>query len=268
MTWSRFRARSTQAVVAMVVITGLGLSMASTAVAAEAQTSASIAGNIEAVAGPSVGGLTAQSQLVRPNTGSTAAVNVNGLTVWQNVMDGVSYASRTVSGGTQQFIHIAGSQAPTSFTFSVADGYTAESGPDGSVILVNPAGQPTSLIAPPWAKDATGKSVPTRYEIANSGNSLIQVVEHRASGVTYPVVADPWFSWYWWGYTVRFSRWETQVIGSGIATVGKIFGWTGWPATAAKAAAPLAKWAASNGYCLSVSQVYGTWWNAYSTYRC
>lgn len=44
-------------------------------------------------------------------------------------------------------------------------------------------------IAAPWARDATGRAVPTRYEIR--GSTLVQVVEHRGGNVSYPVVADP-----------------------------------------------------------------------------
>ena len=42
----------------------------------------------------------------------------------------------------------------------------------------------------PWAVDAAGAAVPTRFEVR--GDSLVQVVDHRRAGVTYPVVADPW----------------------------------------------------------------------------
>lgn len=42
---------------------------------------------------------------------------------------------------------------------------------------------------PAWAVDATGESVPTRYELA--GDVLTQVVEHHSTEATYPIVADP-----------------------------------------------------------------------------
>lgn len=47
----------------------------------------------------------------------------------------------------------------------------------------------------PWARDAAGNEVPTRYEVSNFGSYAIvnQYVDHRAlEGVQYPVVADPW----------------------------------------------------------------------------
>jgi hypothetical protein len=50
------------------------------------------------------------------------------------------------------------------------------------------------VIAAPWARDANGRAIPTRYEI--QGTTLVQVVDHRRPGVVYPVVADPnLFSW-------------------------------------------------------------------------
>lgn len=45
-------------------------------------------------------------------------------------------------------------------------------------------------VAPPWAKDANGRSVPTHFEA--NGSTLVQVVDHRNRGFQYPIVADPW----------------------------------------------------------------------------
>jgi hypothetical protein len=69
--------------------------------------------------------------------------------------------------------------------------------PQGSKIL--PMGQGLAFmngnrfiggLAEPWAKDAEGRDVPTRYEV--SGNIVNQIIEHRASKFAYPIVADPW----------------------------------------------------------------------------
>lgn len=43
-------------------------------------------------------------------------------------------------------------------------------------------------VAAPWAVDATGQSVPTRYEI--EGQALVQVIDFTAA-TAFPVVADP-----------------------------------------------------------------------------
>jgi hypothetical protein len=44
-------------------------------------------------------------------------------------------------------------------------------------------------IVPPWAKDATGQSLPTHYEI--KGQTRTQIVDHLAA-TEYPVVEDAW----------------------------------------------------------------------------
>ena len=60
--------------------------------------------------------------------------------------------------------------------------------------------------------------------------------------------------WNWWGNSIQFSKWETQVIGWGAGAVGVYFGWTGWAAVAAYAAPGLASWATSNGKCLAMNR--------------
>lgn len=46
------------------------------------------------------------------------------------------------------------------------------------------------MLAPAWAKDANGASVPTHYEL-NESNTLVQVVDHVDGDYAYPIVADP-----------------------------------------------------------------------------
>jgi hypothetical protein len=85
----------------------------------------------------------------------------------------------------------------------------------GLVFLESDEGTLLGGFTAPWALDAAGVSVPTRYEL--DGNILTQVVEHRsAHGVTYPVTADPAYSrgmisqvkherWRNGGYEIRFT---------------------------------------------------------------
>jgi hypothetical protein len=58
----------------------------------------------------------------------------------------------------------------------------------GGILLFDAYGEPLGAIAAPWALDANGESIPTRYEV--SGTTLTQVVEHTAKDA-YPIVADP-----------------------------------------------------------------------------
>lgn len=80
-------------------------------------------------------------------------------------------------------------EAPTEYRFenAVPDGHTAKAHPDGSVSFVDIDGNESGGIAAPWALDANGEEVPTRYIL--DGTTLIQIVDHE--GAAYPVVADP-----------------------------------------------------------------------------
>ena len=83
--------------------------------------------------------------------------------------------------------------APTEYRFedAVPDGSTAELRPDGSVQFFDADGYESGGIAAPWALDANGEEVPTRYSL--DGTTLIQSVDHQ--GAAYPVAADPaWFA--------------------------------------------------------------------------
>lgn len=89
-------------------------------------------------------------------------------------------------------LEIKNTDAATEYRFenAIPSGHTAIMQPDGSIQFINSAGEHSGVIAAPWALDATGLSVPTRYEL--DGSTLVQVVEHH--GASYPVIADPaWF---------------------------------------------------------------------------
>ncbi|MDE0497447.1 MAG: hypothetical protein OXH86_08850 [Acidimicrobiaceae bacterium] len=80
-------------------------------------------------------------------------------------------------------------EAPAEYRFenAVPEGRTAELLPDGSVRFFDSDGNESGGIAAPWALDANGEEVPTRYAL--DGTTLIQTVNHE--GAAYPVVADP-----------------------------------------------------------------------------
>ncbi len=83
-------------------------------------------------------------------------------------------------------------EAPTEYRFenAVPDGHTAELQPDGSVRFFDADGNESGGIASPWALDANGEEVPTRYTL--DGATLVQAIDHEDAA--YPVVADPaWF---------------------------------------------------------------------------
>lgn len=75
------------------------------------------------------------------------------------------------------------------YAFTLDEGEKLRLAPDGSAYIEDESGSPVAFIAAPWAKDANGNAVTTRYEVR--GSTLVQIVEHSKSDA-YPVVADPW----------------------------------------------------------------------------
>lgn len=100
------------------------------------------------------------------------------------------------------------------------------------VYILNSDNDLVGGISAPWAVDARGVAVPTRYTI--EGNVVVQHVEHRGSGVTYPVVADPWLgldliSKATWEH--RSKGWTLKVSPTGWARAnapGYLVGVAGW----------------------------------------
>lgn len=106
---------------------------------------------------------------------------------------------------------LSDSTASSKYTYTFP-GYIPEILDDGSVSLTVPGDGMTmqvGLIEAPWAYDATGAPVPTHYEA--EGDTLVQVVEHTSTDVTYPVVADPQVG-FGLGTYVFFNRAETKTI--------------------------------------------------------
>jgi hypothetical protein len=60
----------------------------------------------------------------------------------------------------------------------------------GLILIVDAAGAMVGGIAPAWAIDADGKQVKSWYEL--HGNTVSQKIDTTMSGITYPIIADPW----------------------------------------------------------------------------
>jgi len=105
----------------------------------------------------------------------------------------------------------------------------------------------------PWARDATGKALPTTFSVA--GQTVTQHVDK--TGAQFPVTADPHFTWGWITGTVYFSKSETiKAAGSAafIAAIGAfapppfdvlLVASAGWYAL-------VATWASADGKCLKI----------------
>lgn len=99
------------------------------------------------------------------------------------------------SVGLQLVSVIADASAPTEFSYSLrlpseAVVYRASS---GALVVEDGSDEGIGKFEAPWAVDADGREVPTHFEY--EGGALRQVVEHSASEYTYPIVADPAWSY-------------------------------------------------------------------------
>ena len=105
--------------------------------------------------------------------------------------DGASLAVAPTPNGTQILVGVESADAPTRYDFDLdaPTGFAPRFTPDGGVELVDDAEDPIVQVAAPWAVDAEGRAVPTRFELR--GGVLTQVVDHRVGDFAYPIVADP-----------------------------------------------------------------------------
>lgn len=114
----------------------------------------------------------------------------NGIVSFDNKNASVTVPLIKDDGSLQLTTVLHGYEAPESFDYK----FTL---PPGSRIL--PMGHGLAFfqgnrfiggLAAPWAKDGNGTDVPTRFSV--NGNTVLQVVSHRAGKFAYPIVADPW----------------------------------------------------------------------------
>jgi hypothetical protein len=143
--------------------------------------------------------------------------------------DHASLAVAPTPTGTQILVGIDSAEAPASYGFGLEAeaGVRPELTPDGGVDLVDGDGVVSAQVAPPWAIDAEGRQVPTRFELHEGG--ITQIVDHRVGDFTYPIVADPKVKFCDWktAVCVKFSKKETKKVhaamfvsvGSGIGTL-------------------------------------------------
>lgn len=112
-----------------------------------------------------------------------------------NGANSVTYA-RPVEGGAQVALVATGPDSPTTYPFAVQNGSVA-AGPGDTMLMFDGNNQFNRLVPTPWARDANGKVVATRFVVAPDGKSFGQEVDHRVAGVAYPVVADPIYIPFW-----------------------------------------------------------------------
>lgn len=97
------------------------------------------------------------------------------------------------SGSVQVATVIDGAIAPTRYDYplDLPEGASLVLRDGGAAVIDDATGETLGSFAAPWARDATGKDVPTRYE--QNGQTLTQIVDHD-SNFTYPMIADPTYT--------------------------------------------------------------------------
>lgn len=141
--------------------------------------------------------------------------------------DSVDVSIQTLDNGVRIATIIDSAAQPTRFTYPLESDIRPVINEDGSVDLYRlmdvtdpDTGATAHLeatvasVTVPWATDAKGNDVATHYEVTDG--SLVQVVDHRAEGVAYPVVADPQITPInAVQVRVRWNRAETATIAAG-----------------------------------------------------
>lgn len=115
----------------------------------------------------------------------------------------------------------AGARTDYSYTLGLPDDVTPVLNEAGGIDLVRAiasfgnSGDVAQIVVgglqAPWASDANGNSIPTRYTI--DGDTVTQHVEFGADSA-FPIVADPHLVMHWYGPGLKFSRTETGRIRS------------------------------------------------------
>ncbi|WP_165070475.1 hypothetical protein [Marisediminicola senii] len=180
-------------------------------------------------------------QLPNEVNATSGVIADNGSTIYSGIGASADVSVEPLKDGVRISTIIPDAGSGSVFTYPLAPGVTAEANADGSVSLfedvavVDPDTGKTmnaqievALVQAPWAVDASGAAVGTRYEIVD--NSIVQVIDHVGSKVDYPIVADPTFTPINPFQTrIRWNRAETATIASG-----------GWGATGLTAVCGLA----------------------------
>ncbi|MEU4125890.1 hypothetical protein [Streptomyces virginiae] len=181
--------------------------------------------------------------------GTTSAA---GTTVYPDAAAHTDLATQaTTVGGGRALVTLKDAAAPTTqrFDLGLPEGASLVADGNGGYDIVTSAGG-AGLVArghidAPWAKDANGKSVPTRYSL--EGNTLIQTIE-TGPDTAFPVVADPHYTWGIISGTVYFNKSETKVIALG----GTVVSWLPHPAAevGGRSLAGIAGYAVATDQCI------------------
>lgn len=152
-----------------------------------------------------------------PGQGEDLVPGDEGTSLFEGTDKGYAVAVQATEGGVRSLVHINSAWASERYEFPLGgDVASLRLTPGGRVEALDAQGRTIATASAPWAIDAKGTAVPTRYEI--NGTTLIQVVEHRGEGYAYGIVADPG-----WLFYSKCSLAIAQFIAENTGILGKFF---------------------------------------------
>lgn len=166
----------------------------------------------------------------------------------------------TDDGGARALLALNDPTAPTEhrYDLDLPEGAELVENEEGGYEIVTEVEDGIAVAAgeieSPWAVDANGTPVPTRYEL--DGTTLVQTVETRVD-TAFPVVADPKFKWGIVSGKVYFNRSETKKIRDWSNKVAGASNWCSIVGTGAGIWKKVAKAAGHvGGMCTVVNVIY------------
>lgn len=124
-----------------------------------------------------------------------------------------------VSQGQDALISVVEQGQSDTVGFGLPANASAELQADGSVLLTERATEgditAQATVEVPWAKDSTGRSLPTSYSL--QGGTLVQKVD--TAGASFPVVADPRLT-YGRGVYLNVTGLEGKALATAIIGIG------------------------------------------------
>lgn len=127
-----------------------------------------------------------------PFSGDAARAEVisRGVVAFDNRNGSITAPIVKNDGSVQIITVLESAAAPTLYPYQLVLPRGAEIVKSGDSLLIVNRGKLVGGLAPAWAKDATGRKVPTRYVV--SGTTITQIIDHVGGQFKYPIVADPW----------------------------------------------------------------------------
>ncbi|MFH8606450.1 hypothetical protein ACH4D5_03020 [Streptomyces sp. NPDC018029] len=149
---------------------------------------------------------------VTKTRGATGVAAGAGTVVYPDAAPSTDIAVQpTADGAARTLVTLKDRKAPTTHDFSLTlpEGARLMEDGEGGFLIARSHGEDTEVLGAidaPWAKDADGEAVPTRYRL--DGDKLTQTIDTDAD-TAFPVVADPKVSLGWSIY-LRFSKKEVK----------------------------------------------------------